>query len=340
MEPIRDCMNSEICIPGWGARVVSRADQAFFTVKNVRHKVLAARLDTDIDSDDDDVSNKDCRTELIAFNSTNANADSLENYYQDKPHIVFEMEIQCLKQADDLTLKLHNDMHENRKSVEKTTRTWIANTIKAKVKAARPVKKKKQAGQQQDGAAAESTAAMANANKQAKFVFDSLGIEMPEAKDEQIEVLKDLLDEEERYNKLIAKACEAVQPPKCVPLTKLQEGGSRSNRAQLMQAALNAAMAASTSPCSSAAGSATATPDGNGNSVTTSYGLQAALRYAADHHGLVLKDLTWPVAGVGESESLRSKSKVTQGPRFKIKVYHIASAQVPQLVSIQFSVMT
>ena len=112
----------------------------------------------------------------------------------------------------------------------------------------RAVKAKKAASSGGDG---DETASAAS--KQVKFVFETLGLEIPKENNEQTEALQRLLDQETTYDTLVQQAVDAIKAPTKLPLTRVQGDDDRSkqNRSKLLQAALAQAQASNSDESSS-----------------------------------------------------------------------------------------
>lgn len=173
MEPVRDVLASDLCIPGWSARSVSKADQAFFETCIKLEKVVLYRsgdndLDISVDYLGDGGDGHDRMIEKIKSEGI--------------PHFFADLQIQCLRPVSDLEDKLSQDVIDRRKALEKQIRSSISDSVKAKAKAA---KKKKLEPEKEES--------HANASKQTKFIFEALGMEIPNSQAEQITVLSDLI---------------------------------------------------------------------------------------------------------------------------------------------------
>ncbi|CAJ1388651.1 unnamed protein product [Effrenium voratum] len=141
-----------------------------------------------------------------------------------------------LDAADD---KLEKEWASQQASVEKTVKTWISAAAKAK---ARATSKKKSA---KDGKAEKSEKkADSTKSNQTAEMFAQLGLDLPETADAQVQVLKELLEQESKIEECVARAKSSVLKATSVPITKLaseEERTHRSARARVMQEALEAA---------------------------------------------------------------------------------------------------
>eukprot|EP00435_Cladocopium_sp_Y103_P034910 s1306_g9.t1 len=236
MEPVKDTLATDFCLPAWASKVVSRADQAWFETQNVAAKIVIFRTGN---GDAFDIQHINKLNDAV-----------LAELVGNRPHFVTEITVQCLAPVSDIEEKVEKDLQESRKALEKNLRNWITNALKAKTKT---VKGKKKANskdkENQKNAAADAAEAVVGVDdqgligKDAEKMFESLGMEMPQNKQDQISALKNLLAEEAEFEKVITKAKEAILPLSHVPITKLSEDGAKtSNRSKLMQHALNAAL--------------------------------------------------------------------------------------------------
>ena len=238
MEPVKEPLAGDMCLPGWAAKVVSRADQAWFESKLIKHNVViyitSARREAD------------SGPEPLSFDIKHIEGkckDEIEALVQDRPHVVVPVSIQCLSPVPDIAERLDKDVQETRKALEKSMRSWISNAVKAKTKSVK--KKKGKAGDKdkdklEDKDKVEAVEEKGLAGKEAEKIFESLGMEMPGTKQEQVDALKSLIAEESKLESVIEKAKASVAPLTHLPLTKLSEDGSKANRSKVMQDALNA----------------------------------------------------------------------------------------------------
>eukprot|EP00434_Breviolum_minutum_P006414 symbB.v1.2.005661.t1/scaffold327.1/size259883/14 len=253
MVPIKDkdALSSELCLPAWSAKVVSRADQAWFETTHITKQIVIYNEALEEDRRSDSYGNSPCVlgvTDLGGLETKRREAKT--TWLESVPHVVIEVKINCLTPVSNLKDRLQKDLEESKKQVEKNIRTWIAGALKAKSKTV----KKKGKKQSKDASAVDAVdvgsshpAALLQdqglAGKDAEKIFEAFGMELPKTKEEQVSVLQGLLAEDAHFEELIVKAKEAVVLPSFVPLTKLTDDGSKTaSRAKLMQEALSAAM--------------------------------------------------------------------------------------------------
>ena len=156
-------------------------------------------------------------------------------------HIIYDITIQCLRPTANIDEKLEKDVKSQREAVEKQVKTMVNNLQKAKAKAVKKSRRAKEKDGEDDDAVL---------GKQEKNLFDTLGVGIPASKEESVEVLKSLLQQEEKVNTLIQKAKDVIQKPTSIPLTRLQGEDDRSNknRTKMMQQALEQAQKSMNGP--------------------------------------------------------------------------------------------
>lgn len=259
MEAITNCLSTEFCVPAWSTRTVSRADQAYFdnmtrSVKIVIFKTGTSNLDFDVALLGHPLSGvKDSYT---------CNNEIMKKIQDQKtPHIVLEVAVQCLVPVSDLKEKLEKDIADQKKTLEKQLKSTITTAVKSKAKAA---KKRK---------VADDDDTSSTATKQTKFIFDTLGLSIPKDKDEQIQILTGLIEQESTYDTLVKQAVESIKMPSKIPLTRMigEDDKAKQNRAKLLQAALAQAQAQSDEASTSTS-----------NSQSNLFGFQAALTHAEE----------------------------------------------------------
>ncbi|CAE7539367.1 unnamed protein product [Symbiodinium sp. CCMP2592] len=235
MEACKDCLTTDVCVPAWSSRPVSRNDQAFFEAVAVKQNVIMFMTGPgDLDFD----------VKLLpasASDSQSGPADKIKEEVGSR-HVVVPLTIQCLVPVPDLqdlsellpSDKLDKDLKDQRDSVEKQIRNWITTATKAKAKAVKSKRKH---------AAANDDSSNQKTDKTTVAMFETLGLDMPADKDEQIACLNELKEQEVRFESLVQKARDAIQMPSAIPLTRLQgdDDKSRNVRAKLMQEALEQA---------------------------------------------------------------------------------------------------
>lgn len=234
MDNVKEPLATDLCVPAWTVRTVSRADQAYFDSSHYQEKVVIYHTgghgELSIDA------------KYLGLQNVNGSHDDSpimqDIVKNNRPHIVVTLSIQCLQPVNDLDTKLTAEIDVQRKN-EKQIRTMVGAAVKAKVKA----KKKQSKSVNKDDGEEEETLP-----KQEKFVFETLGIDAPASREESIATLKGLLEQEKQFEELIQKAKQSIQKPKTLPLTRLQaeEDRIRQNRAKLMQVALEQAQKRST----------------------------------------------------------------------------------------------
>lgn len=135
MEPLKDHLNATMCIPGWAARPVSRADQAFFELKSIDCTVLLHKTgESDLDFSATYLNVPQDSHPLVAKVLSNGT-----------PHLVVKLTVQCMCPLDNIDAKLDEDLKSQRKIAEKQVRQMVTSVQKAKAKAGK--KKKPQAPQ-------------------------------------------------------------------------------------------------------------------------------------------------------------------------------------------------
>jgi len=135
MEPLKDHLNATMCIPGWAARPVSRADQAFFELKSIDCTVLLHKTgESDLDFSATYLNVPQDSHPLVAKVLSNGT-----------PHLVVKLTVQCMCPLDNIDAKLDEDLKSQRKIAEKQVRQMVTIVQKAKAKAGK--KKKPQAPQ-------------------------------------------------------------------------------------------------------------------------------------------------------------------------------------------------
>lgn len=255
VEPMKDCLAGDACLPGWAAKVVSRADQAWFETREVKEKVVVFMHGYSMEM----------------MHIRKGEEKEVEELVAEKPHFVTDVTIQCLAPVSDIEERLAKDLKESKKALEKNIRTSITNALKAKTKTIKSKKKGSQKDKDDADGVSSAKDVQGLSGKDAEKMFESLGMDLPATKQEQVTALQNLLAEEEKFEKLIKSATDAVPPLSVVPLTKLSDDGGRSsNRSKLMRFALSAAMgSATTGDGVAAAADAEA---------SAKYGLQIALK--------------------------------------------------------------
>ena len=162
-------------------------------------------------------------------------------------------------------------------SANPSIRNWINSTIKAKAKASKKKGKKGTAAAAQDEEPVGDDGSVPKPSANAEY-FAQLGVEMPASAEEQVEMLKGLLEEDAKMDSCIENAKKSVVKASMVPVTKLateEERNSKNQRTKVMQEALEAANSFQKGDATSGAKS------GNGASSTgPSFGFQAALAHA------------------------------------------------------------
>ncbi|CAJ1361181.1 unnamed protein product [Effrenium voratum] len=202
---------SSVMVPAWGARAVTRANQAFF--KSVTRVFDVALVLTDA------ASSLTHDFQLVAWplDTGRDHANScVKEQIGDKPHVIFQIRLQCLMPLPDIDDKLEKEWASQQASVEKTVKTWISAAAKAK---ARATSKKKSA---KDGKAEKSEKkADSTKSNQTAEMFAQLGLDLPETADAQVQVLKELLEQESKIEECVARAKSSVLKATSVPITKL-----------------------------------------------------------------------------------------------------------------------
>ena len=288
MMPVKDkdALSSELCLPAWCAKVVSRADQAWFETTHITKQIVIYNEALPEEMSAKTYGNSPCVLGVTDLGDLNTKRREVKTSSMESvPHVVVEVKINCLTPVNNHEERLQKDLEEAKKQVEKNIRSWIAGALKAKSKSVKNKgKKSKQAGTSSNAVDPSEPAAAALlevqdqglAGKDAEKIFEAFGMELPKTKEQQVHVLQGLLAEDAHFEELIVKAKEAVVLPSFVPLTKLTDDGSKTaSRAKLMQEALSAAM-----------GSTNTGGDRQGQAdvdvIQTKFGLQAAMKSSGD----------------------------------------------------------
>lgn len=230
MEAVKDVFSLDLCTPGWGTRSVSRADQAFFEASTWRVKVIMYMTGPDtLDFD-------------IRFlpGGTERSQQLTEKFEADKTkHLIIPLDIQTIVPVPDLIEKLDKDIEQQKKALEKQIRNAINTAVKEQAKVSKHKRKHRAAGKGLEDADEDKE----QVGKQAKFVFETLGLDIPKGKDAQIGILESLIAKEARLDEMVKAAKDSVKRPDKVPLTKLipEEDRAKTTRAKLMQQALEQA---------------------------------------------------------------------------------------------------
>lgn len=159
-------------------------------------------------------------------------------------------------------------------------RQWITSATKAKKATAKKASKKKaQAASEQDDRTTPNQEREGN-----REMFAQLGVDMPVSAEEQVKLLKELLETDTKLDECIRNAKNSVKKPETVAINKLatdDEKHSRSHRAKLMAEAIEAAKKYENAKADPSAkthmpttSSTTAAPS---NSAALGVGFQAAL---------------------------------------------------------------
>ena len=238
MEAVKDIFSLDLCTPGWGTRSVSRADLAFFEASTYKVKVIMYMTgENTLDFD------------VRYFPSGTKESERLtERFEKDETkHLIFPLEIQTIVPVPDLMAKLDKDTEQQKKALEKQIRNAINTAAREQAKASKKKRSKRGANGGAKGfledAVAEDDEGEQAVSKQAKFVFETLGLDIPKGKDAQIGILESLLEKEAKLDVLVQQAKDSVKRPDKVPLTKLipEEDRTKATRAKLMQQALEQA---------------------------------------------------------------------------------------------------
>lgn len=233
MEPVRDPLAANLCVPGWASRSVSRADQAYFDLSSrFVDAVIIKNGDDDLDIEVSYLGTQD---------SPQFRKDVMESVVAGKlPHLAIKMHIQCLVPLDNIKEKIQEDMKNQRAAIEKQVKTTLSNMQKAKAKAKKGPKNSKR---EKDSAQANGVAEEDIFTKQEKSLFETLGVDLPTSKEESVTLLQDFLNQENKANDLIQKAKDTIKEPTSLPLSRLQgeDEKTKGNRAKLMQQALESA---------------------------------------------------------------------------------------------------
>ncbi|CAK9029797.1 unnamed protein product [Durusdinium trenchii] len=119
-------------------------------------------------------------------------------------------------------------------------RQWITSATKAKKATAKKASKKKaQAASEQDDRTTPNQEREGN-----REMFAQLSVDMPVSAEEQVKLLKELLETDTKLDECIRNAKNSVKKPETVAINKLatdDEKHSRSHRAKLMAEAIEAA---------------------------------------------------------------------------------------------------
>ncbi|CAK9117612.1 unnamed protein product [Durusdinium trenchii] len=234
MEPCKDPASSDYCVPGWAAKTVTRADQAFFHQEELKVDVLVRKIGssyTDID--------------VIYLPSAKHLHDELVKKYENLPHWVFSLTFQCLTPNEHIADRLLDEVNDARNNMEKQVRSMITTASKAASKAVLAAEKAKSKGPKGSGRGQGGKGGRKLVDPMVEM-FTSVGMVMPEDPEKRHEALQEIIDREEKLEEMVEKAKSSVQLPDKIPLTRLlgsDEKQSRSARAKVMQEALLAAKA-------------------------------------------------------------------------------------------------
>lgn len=290
MEPGKDPLSSDFCVPGWAAKTVTRMDQAYFQQTTIKLGVVFYKLGK-------------YQTNLTAMYLPDMMFDPEQHkqvsaMVEGQKHVRVSVDIQALIPVSDLDDKLEKEVTTQKDNVEKTVRTMITNAQKAAAKSSANSKQKASAkaksrsgGKPRQGSGAGgsgSGAASGVAADPLKDLLASLGVDCPEKLEDREKLVNELISREDKLEEIASKAREAIVKPDKIPITRMvaqEEKNTRAARARVMQEALAQAQKAA----ASAADPATADKEKLENKDTTDPGANAhklgPLAYAASIKG-------------------------------------------------------
>ena len=105
-------------------------------------------------------------------------------------------------------------------------------------------KDKKQAVASEGDVVASTTTADSTQAEQAVELLRSMGMDVPETQEQQVEAIKKMIEREDKLEELVTKARQAVPKMSGMPITRLpgeDDRANRSSRSKLMHAALEQA---------------------------------------------------------------------------------------------------
>lgn len=238
MEPCKDSVSSDYCVPGWSAKSVTRMDQSNFYqegmhVDFVIFKYGKSYTDIDVTYVPSPDKNKDAHDEVVL------RVESL-------PHVRFEMTFQCLYPHADLEDGLAREMEDKKANIEKQIRSMITTASKAAAKAANAAEKKRAKAKAKAGVKVKNGKhGQGQGDGMAEF-FSSLGLVMPDDHEERQQKLQEIIDHENQLESLVQKARDGIKMPTQILISKMvgnEERQSRCQRAKVMQEALKKAKA-------------------------------------------------------------------------------------------------
>ena len=150
-----DCLNSDVCVPGWACKTVTRADQAFFTQKTRQFKAILYAKD------------KDAKT-VNSFE--NLELDLLDCLPVDhvgggRLHSIIDLDLRFISSLENDFVKegLMKDVASKKEKIEKTTKALISSCHKKRAnetkKKARDEVAEKRKAKKRGGAGAVAAAA-------------------------------------------------------------------------------------------------------------------------------------------------------------------------------------
>ena len=234
IEPTKDPTASDLCLPAWAARTVTRADQAYFVQKSCVFPLVMS-----VDAAQD------------ASSATLAASIQLKHLEGDtvaeSQHLLVRLQVQVLEPHPDAETMIAEERTKQQAQVEKTIRNWIATSEKAAAKAKNKKGRKAKERQQtpkDEGDAAASAQADATQAGQAVELLRNMGMDVPETQEQQVEAIKKMIEREDKLEELVTKARHAVPKMTGMPITRLpgeDDRANRSSRSKLMHAALEQA---------------------------------------------------------------------------------------------------
>ena len=231
-------MLSDVCLPAWAARTVTRADQAYFVQKSVTFPIAMSV----------DAKPNASPTKLAASIRLD-HVDGEGEATADCKQLLIHVRVQVLEPHPDAESMIAEERSKQQAQVEKTVRNWIATSEKAAAKAknkrgGKKAKDKKQAVASEGDVATSTTTADSTQAGQAVELLRSMGMDVPETQEQQVEAIKKMIEREDKLEELVTKARQAVPTMSGMPITRLpgeDDRATRSSRSKLMHAALEQA---------------------------------------------------------------------------------------------------
>ena len=231
MDPCKDPITSDFCVPGWAAKAVTRVDQAYFEQASVPIDVVFYKT-----GDNQNALGSIYLPDKVLDQESH---EKVCSFVSEKPHVRITLQINILRPVSDIDSKLEKDVQNQKAGVEKTVRSMITNAQKAAARASAKAKAKpKSISKGRKADVQPSNKPLADPLLE---LFATLGVQAPEAPEDRQKLVEQLLEREGQLESIVEKARDAIVKPDKISITKMvgqDEKQTKGARARIMQEAL------------------------------------------------------------------------------------------------------